>query len=326
MADIARRGVAQWRAGERIELRAALGRIVTGIVMERLLAGPDDLDLDTVARDVPPVTREVTTFGLLDALPLPDRLVGRLRRFGRSAEEARLRRMAERLASASPRTAGHDVLSHLDGVGPLADNALGFMIAGLETTALGAAWAAYLLALYPDWQDAVRAEADGVACGGDAREQRPIALQVTREALRLYPPAPVLVRSAMRRTSLHGYRIWPHQAVIVPVYAIHRHRRLWDRPDVFDPARFGPSGTYDRTAYLPFGAGPRLCIAAGFATTEIGVILSEVVRAFRLVPAGPAPEVSLQVGTHSRTGLTVRVEPIASGTGTPAGHRAAVSG
>ena len=307
MAGIVREGVARWRSGDLVELRAKLGRIVVEIVLERLLAR-DEVDLDAVARDIPAVTREVTTFGLLDAMPLPDRVIARIRRFGRSAEEARLRLLAARLAGTAPAAPGHDVLSRLRGVGPLADNALGFMIAGLETTALGAAWAAYLLALYPDWQDAVRAEADGATQGGDGRDQRPVATQVTREALRLYPPAPILVRSAMRRTSIQGYRMWPHQAAIIPVYALHRHRRLWDRPDVFDPDRFGPSGTYDRAAYLPFGAGPRLCIAAAFATTEISVIISELVRAFRIVPAGPAPEVSLQVGTHSRTGLHVRIE------------------
>lgn len=312
MVAAARDVSARWPAGEPIELTAQAGRIVTRIVMATLLTGLDDVDLDAIAGDIPPLVREVTKFGLLDAAPLPDGVVNRLRGFGRSAQEARLRRLAARLAAAHarPGPSGQNLLALLREAGPLADNALGFMVAGFETTALGAAWALYLLALHPDWQEAVRAEAEAAPADGDRLAALPLARQVAQEALRLYPPAPFLVRAALRRTTLLGHRLWPHQAVLIDVYAIHRHRKLWDRPDAFDPDRFGPSGDYDRAAYLPFGAGPRLCIAASFATAEIMVILSELVRAYRFTPAGPEPEVSIRIGTFSTTGLHVGAERI----------------
>lgn len=203
MADVARRTVLRWRLGVAIELGTQFGRVVTEIVLATLLSRLDEVDLDEVARDIPPVTRQVTTFGLLDALPLPDRLINRIRRLGRSPQEARLRRLASRLAASAPSAEARNVLSLLRGVGPLADNALGFMIAGLETTALGAAWAAYLLALYPDWQDALRAEAGTAKNGAGGHNKLPLARQV---------PAPLSAGTdpramAVRRTSIQGYRM-----------------------------------------------------------------------------------------------------------------------
>lgn len=312
MAQAARNVSAHWRPGEPIELAGQLGRIVTEVVMATLLSGLDDVAFDQVAGDIPRVVREVTTFGVLDAAALPDGVINRLRGLGRSREEARLRALAARLAAAraAPPDPAQDLPALLRGAGPLADNILGFMLAGFETTALGAAWAIYLLALFPEWQEAVRAEAGAVGGEAAVTGALPLARQVVQEALRLYPPAPLLVRTTMKRTSIEGFTLWPGQAVLIPIYAIHRHRRLWDRPDQFEPDRFGPSRTYDRSAYLPFGAGPRLCIAASFALTEMSVIISQLVRSFRFAPAGPEPVVSLKVSTHARNGLTVAAEPL----------------
>jgi len=251
MAQVAKRVSRDWRADQPIELAGQLGRIVVEVVTRGLLSERDDVDYDGVARDIPKVISEVTRFGLLDVIPLPDGLVNRPRGIGRSDEEARLRSLAERLAVIRSHSPGGDqhLPSLLRGRGPVPDNIFGFMLAGLETTALGAAWAIYLLALYPEWQEAIRAE----VTRGDETQALSISRQVAMEALRLYPPAPILVRKATRRTSIRGYRLLPAQAVLIPIYAIHRHRKLWDRPDDFDPGRFGPSGTYDRSAYLPFG-------------------------------------------------------------------------
>lgn len=307
MAAAAERGSGRWRSGDRIDLVAAMERIVTEVIATTLLSGLEDLDLDRTVEDMRPFAQEVTLFGALDVLPLPDRAINRLRGLGRSEEEARLRAVAARLARLGPRDDGRHLPTLMRGSGPIEENMLGFMISGLGTTALGAAWAAWLLARYPEWQEKVREEAIAEP-GGIRAEEASIARQVAQEALRLYPPAPILARAVIRRTSLEGFNLWPGQTIVVPVYAIHRHRALWDRPDSFDPARFGRSGTYDRAAYLPFGAGPRLCIAAAFALTEIAAILSTLVRRFRFLPSGPEPEVSLRIGTYSLNGLQAQVE------------------
>jgi cytochrome P450 len=306
MAAAARRGSQGWSDGEKIDVLPAMALIVTDVIMATLLSGLEDPDLEAIAADMRPIALEVTTFGALDVLPLPERLINRLRGLGRSEEETRLRAVAAKLARLSaPSTNGERHLpTLLRQAGPLESNMLGFMIAALETTALGAAWALYLLARYPDWQEALRKEASE-SRGGDGAGGGLLARQVAQEALRLYPPAPLLARAVIRRTTLEGYRLWPGQTVLIPIYAIHRHRLLWENPDGFDPSRFSPSCEYNRNAYLPFGAGPRLCIAATFALTEIAVILSSLVRDFSFLPAGADPLVSLKVGTHSLNGLHV---------------------
>ena len=309
MKAAAERGSACWRSGETIDLVAAMERIVTDVVTSTLLAGLRDLDLERVAADMRPFGEEVTTVGALDVLPLPDRLVNRLRGLGRSSEEARLRAVAARLGQLEARDDGRHLPTLMRGAGPLERNMLGFMIAGFGTTALGAAWAVYLLARYPEWQERIREEALAPPDGIDA-DQPSVARQVAQETLRLYPPAPILARAVIRRTMLEGFRLWPGQTVLVPVYAIHRHRLLWDRPDSFDPARFDAAHGHDRAAYLPFGAGPRLCIAATFALAEMAAILSTLVRNFRFAPAGPEPVVSLRIGTCSLNGLQTVVEPL----------------
>ena len=309
MKAAAERASHQWRSGDTIDLVEAMERIVTDVITTSLLSGLEDLDLDRVAEDMRPFSQEVTLFGALDVLPLPERVINRLRGLGRTTEEARLRAIAARLAQLSGRDNGRHLPTLLRGMGPLAENMLGFMIAGLGTTALGTAWAAYLLARYPEWQEKIRQEALAAPDGISADEPS-VARQVAQEALRLYPPAPILARAVIKRTSLEGFRLWPGQTILIPVYAIHRHRRLWDRPDSFDPGRFHETRSYHRAAFLPFGAGPRLCIAATFALAEMAAILSTLVRHFRLTPIGPEPVVSLRIGTYSLNGLHTAVEKL----------------
>jgi cytochrome P450 len=297
----AERGSANWKNGDTVDLVAAMERIVADVIMSTLLSGLIDSDLERIAKDMGPFAQEVTTFGALDVLPLPEIVINRLRGLGRTAEERRLRDLAARLAGVDAREDGRHLPTLLRGMGPLKQNMLGFLIAGLGTTALGLGWAIYLLARYPEWQERMRQEAAepfGSAAGPDS-----IARMVAQEALRFYPPAPILARAVKKRTTLEGLRLWPGQTVIIPIYAIHRHRLLWESPDDFDPERFHPSRSYDRAAFLPFGAGPRLCIAASFALTEMATILSTLVRLFHFESAGDEPIVSLKIGTYSLNGL-----------------------
>ncbi len=302
MAAVAQAAADTWPEGP-IELTGAIGRIVIEILLETLLIGLADVDVDALARDIPVFVREVTAFGSLDMMPLSDAMIDRLRGFGSSAEAARLRDFAGRLAAAGadPPDLRQDIPALMRGAGPLADNILGFLPAGFETSALAAAWAVYALALHPEWQDAVRAE----AMTAEGTSALPIATQVAQEVLRLYPPGPLLVRAAMTQTEIGGFRLKKGQVVIVPVFAIHRHRQLWTQPDAFDPARFAPGASYDRGAFLPFGMGPRLCLAAQFALTEMTVVISALVKAFNFTPGEPAAVVSLKTTTHSATGLNV---------------------
>jgi cytochrome P450 len=146
------------------------------------------------------------------------------------------------------------------------ENILTFVMAGHETTALALTWTFYLLSLHPEIEERVRSEIATITGGTPVRREHIDSLrytqQVIQEAMRLYPPAPLIVREARRVLRLGTEIIGPGTFVYVPVYAVHRHEELWDRPDLFEPDRFSPESVTarDRYIYLPFGAGPRICI------------------------------------------------------------------
>ncbi len=125
----------------------------------------------------------------------------------------------------------------------LRDNLLTFIVAGHETTALTLSWALYLCAFDPAVQDAARAEAQAVlGSGADGRAATaadvaalPLVRRIVDETLRLYPPAAFLSRTAQAADELCGREVRPGDTVILPIYALHRHRKLWADPDAFDP-------------------------------------------------------------------------------------------
>ena len=105
--------------------------------------------------------------------------------------------------------------------------------------------------------------------------------------MRLFPPVPFLSRAAREDDRVAGHRIPKDSLVMVAPYVLHRHKLLWERPDAFDPERFLPErrAGIDRFAYLPFGAGPRVCIGASFSLQEAVIVLARSVRSMRLDPA-----------------------------------------
>ncbi len=191
-----------------------------------------------------------------------------------------------------------------------------FFLAGHETSASALAWALYLLALYPDWQDRVAAEAESVLGAvepafSDAGRLR-IARDVFRETLRLYPPVPMMVRQAARCEDFRNREVPAGSQIVLSPWHLHRHERLWERPDDFDPARFATENgrTCLRAAYIPFSAGPRVCTGAGFAMIEGPLILSMLVGAFRFQPdrARPAMPVA-HLTVRGKDGIWLKIVP-----------------
>jgi cytochrome P450 len=168
-------------------------------------------------------------------------------------------------------------------------NIVTFIGAGHETTANALTWAIYLLSQAPDIRRRVEEEVDEVLSrqGGSepAHAERLVFTRaVLDEAIRLYPPVPFMSRAAIAEDRIAGFRVRRGTLVMIPPYVLHRHRTLWTDPDCFDPDRFMPErrASIDRYAYLPFGAGPRVCIGASFSIQEAVIVLSRVVRSVRL--------------------------------------------
>jgi len=170
------------------------------------------------------------------------------------------------------------------------DELLTLFVAGHETTATGLAWTLYLLGKNPEIEAAVLREVDALPGEPTAADLPKLDLtrRVFMEALRLYPPVFVFARQAVEPTTLRGVPLKRHTIVLVPVYALHRRPDLWPEPERFDPDRFLPENEAKRPrlAWLPFGAGPRVCIGAFFALMEAQLVLATLLRKFRFEVLG----------------------------------------
>jgi len=196
----------------------------------------------------------------------------------------------------------------------LVDNLVTFLAAGHETTAKALTWTLYLLARAPRWQERVKAEIDTVVGNSPVEARHLDQLLVTRmvlkEAMRLYPPAPVMTRLAAETTILGPATVTAGTLIVIPIYVVHRHRKLWDDPDRFDPERFAPEreAKYPRTQFMPFGFGPRTCIGSTFAMMEATAILATLVRGARFEWDGVhAPEPLSRVTLRPKGGMPLKV-------------------
>ncbi|TAL76235.1 MAG: cytochrome P450 [Beijerinckiaceae bacterium] len=308
MAEAADALVSRWlrrRDGTIIDVQKAMARVTLDTLQRTILTGglgrtPDEF-LAALTQYFESIG-QLDPFDLLDFpawLPRITRIRSRrsLTFFNDAVETILARRKA--LLTAEPQNAPQDLLTLLlqaqssDSSTGLTEaevraNIVTFIGAGHETTANALTWTLFLLAHSPEWQERLAKEADSLA--GASSEVQAQSLVETRavveEAIRLYPPVASLSRAAVGPDDIHGHRIRKGTLVMIVPWILHRHRRLWTDPDVFDPRRFLPGAreTIDRFAYLPFGAGPRVCIGASFALQEAAIVLTRIMRQFSLSP------------------------------------------
>jgi cytochrome P450 len=192
------------------------------------------------------------------------------------------------------------------------DEAVTILLAGHETTALALAWSWYLLAQHPQVEEKLHAEIDELLEGRPAGAEHLAELTYTRavlaEALRLYPPAWAIARRALVDHELGGYTVPKGSIVFVSQALLHRDPRRFPDPDRFEPERW-QGAEPPRYAYLPFGAGPRLCIGERFAWMEGVLLLATLAGRWRLELV-PGQRVELQpiVTLRPRRGIRTRVE------------------
>jgi len=195
------------------------------------------------------------------------------------------------------------------------DNLVTFIGAGHETTANALGWTLFLLSEFPWAYDRLAQEVDTVL-NGDAPTIEDIpklvfTRMVIEEAMRLYPPVPFLSRQAVRPDRLGDVEVRPRSLVVIAPWVVHRHRLLWEKPDLFEPERFAPDrrALVARFGYLPFGAGPRICIGAGFAMQEAVIALAMMVQRFRFrLTADAEVEPVAWITLRPSKGLPMRLE------------------
>ncbi len=328
------------RASARLAAVAGTGRaadlhreMVTAtfeVISDVTFSGDEGFDRAAIHKAIDAYIDQIARISLLDIFGLPEwvprparlmsaRVVRQMKAMADRTIEARRTAVREPgrtpdlldllLAGEDPRTGRRMTTPELR------DNLLTFIVAGHETTALTLSWALYLCAFAPEVQAAARAEAQAVlggrAAGAGAGDvpRLPLVRQIIDEALRLYPPAAMLSRTARRADRICGREIRAGDTVIIPIYALHRNRLLWDDADAFLPGRFADPEAIDRFACLPFGAGPRVCIGAGFAIQEAVIILATLLARFRFraVP-GRDPKPVMILTLRPEGGVWLEVE------------------
>jgi len=193
----------------------------------------------------------------------------------------------------------------------VAANILTFILAGHETTARALGWTLHLLSRQPEHLARLQAEADAF----DVSQPRwadglPWTRAVLEETMRLFPPAPTMARTALADDEIGGQTIKAGATVIISPWILQRHKLLWDDPDAFRPERFLPENrkAVDRYAYIPFSAGPRVCIGAAFALQEAMIALAAILRAAEVEPLTTAePRPVHQITLRSREPMRLRL-------------------
>ena len=299
------------------------------VISEVTFSGDGSFDRAAVHAAIESYVSEAGKISLLDVLGAPD-WVPRPARMTSAAAMSEMKKNADAAIEARAARGPCDIPDLLDlllsGADPksgrkmttseLRDNLLTFIVAGHETTALTLGWSLYLCAFDQTVQDRARAEVQGALDGrtaatGEDVANLPFIRQIIDEALRLYPPAGMVSRTAMADDTLCGREIRRGDTVIIPIYALHRHHLLWDDPDAFRPDRFSDRKAVERYAYLPFGDGPRICIGASFAIQEAVIILATLLARFRFTPvAGRDPDPVMILTLRPQGGVWLQAEPV----------------
>lgn len=326
MVDAARNWVDSLRDGEVRDWTHDLSRLALEIVSRALFSADTTPYARTIAEELDAVLRKLNSLvlpgGVMSLrLPLPE--TRRYRRALEKLDDIVLTLIRERSAR---RTGEADLLTALLGsadpetgapmsLQQLRDEVMTLLIAGHETTANALAWALYLLAGHPEINEQMVAEVQSVA--GD----RPLTAAdypqlrfteaVFRESLRLYPAVWILGRRALAPYTFEGLSVPAGAVFVTCLYLLHRRPDLWPQAAEFRPERWLDGAAAPKFAYLPFGAGARLCVGERFAWMEGTLVLATLAQQARLERVDEAPVVPQgRLTLRPRDGLWLRVRRI----------------
>lgn len=322
------RSLAAWEArAEAFDFQAEARALTLRTVGRALFGVHMDAAEGVAFRQALDDTMTWTTGRLTTPLPVPLAIpTPANRKFAQARDRVRatlLRIIHERRQQ--PSDAHHDLLQllvHLRyedtgeamGDDQIIAESVGFFFAGHETTADTLAWSIYQLGRHPEIMARVQAEVDA-ALGGRVPTyadlaQLPYTLQVIEEVLRLCPPAWSISREPVAPDQLGAYPVRPGQIIYIAIYNLHHHPRYWRDPERFDPERFSPEGQaqWPKHAYLPFGAGPRMCIGRPFGMAEAQLALAYMLQRLTFtLPAGYVAKPHAVFNMGIRGSLPVRV-------------------
>jgi cytochrome P450 len=332
MTATAEEQLAKWDAlpaGAEVEVGAAMMHVTLHIISRTMFSSDSDEIVDVVESGVGRYQAEMRP-GIADLLQLPEWLtrLTRRRRAGTilNAFDRSIDRLLAQRGRAGAGDQPKDLLARLlaardeeTGGGMSAkevrDQVVTIFMAGHETTSLALTWTWYLLSQHPAVEAKLHAELDAVLAGRPPRHEDLARLPYTRmvieESMRFYPPAHTLSRAALADDEVLGHRIPKGAQVLIVPWLVHRNPKLWESPDRFDPERFAPelAAARHRFAYIPFGAGPRICIGAAFAMAEAMLILTTIAQRYRLrlVPGFPVEPQGL-ITLRPRHGMRMTLE------------------
>ena len=319
---------ARMGAGE-VEVEEAMSHAAADVIFRTLFSIPIEHEVaSAVFTQFRDYQRTQPILNLAAFLPLPRFLPRGHRRQTRATARAIrgliTRLTAERMARIEAGTAPDDLATKIMttadpqtgqtfSTAEMVDQVAIFFLAGHETSASALAWTLYLMALYPDWQERVAEEARALENPDFSVMSRlKLSRDVFREALRLYPPVPMMVREAACPERFRDRDVPKGAQIVLSPWHLHRHERLWDNPDGFDPARWQTENgkRCQREAYMPFSAGPRVCTGAGFAMVEGPLLLSMLLKQFRFERIEGRDAVPVAFLTvRAKDGIHLRVPP-----------------
>jgi cytochrome P450 len=343
MASYSEAAHANWRDGETVDVSSAMMKLTLAIAGKTMFNADLEHEASELGEALTTANRHVNAqIASMVPIPLswPTPSNRRVRKAIARLDQTVYRMIAERRASGND---PGDILSMLlaaedEGNGSrmtdleVRDETMTLFLAGHETTSNALSWTFYLLSRHPEAYARLRAEVDHALGGRTPTMQDlvrlPYTMQVFKESMRLYPPAYIIGREAVREVTIGPHKLPAGSTVFINIYGMHRRAEYFPDPEKFDPNRFRPELEKQmvRSSFIPFSTGPRNCIGSQFALLEGHILLAALAQRVTFEATServvvPEPLITLR----PREGIPLRVRRRKVTSSDPAHHPAFVA-
>lgn len=313
---------------ETIDIAEVFLKLAYGVLSDTLFSGEIDNETENAIRDIAKFLGALGKADPLDILMAP-KWMPRLTKLGGKKAVKRMRQSVHNLSKdrrqriENKQEVPDDFLTLLlrirteDGKtlsdSQIEDQLITFIGAGHETTSRAMTWLVYLLSQDENARIKSEKEIDNLDFSlpsKDWEKHMPWSVACFEETMRLYPPAPLISRQLIEDDKYQDLVLKKDSAIMINLWALHRHHDLWDNPDRFDPERFMPDKRQNihRFQYLPFGLGHRVCIGQRFAMQEAAILMALVLKDHRFTLSGDHPWPLMRITTKPENPLMMRIE------------------